>query len=89
MNSVARMLALQTMMYIVWLHYLHRFTVTKTWFWFYSALNTAADVMLLATMTSEVQAPSEAMEKETVLQPCCTTAAPHGVHLFPYFLDLI
>lgn len=56
-------------------------------------LNSAADIMLVATTASDIIALTEAMEKkmekQTMLQPCCRTAATHGVQLCPYFLGFI
>lgn len=50
-----------------------------------SPLNYVANVMLVTTTASEIQALLEAMENQTMLQLCCHTAAAHGVQLLPYF----
>lgn len=48
-------------------------------------LKSAADVIFIATIVSEIGAPLEAVGKQTVFQPSLQTAAPHGVQVFSYF----
>lgn len=77
---------------------IHSFIASSGLIWSYKNMvsisqtrppNSESDVILVTTMASDIGVRLETMGEQTMLQPCFRVVAPHGVHLFSYFITFV